>query len=318
MSDVRTSCSRRHLLTAGIPLAALGVAVSLPAQAAETSPVFRYSLNTSTIREQKVGIVREVEIAAAAGYDAIEPWMGTLDEYVNGGGSLPDLKKRIEDAGITVESAIGFARWIVNDDAERAQGLEQAKRDMDRLAQIGGKRIAAPPVGATDKPGPDLPTAAQRYRALLEVGAQTGVIPQLEVWGFSKTLSRLEETAYVAIASGHPLACLLLDAYHLHKGGSPLEGLKLVAGTAQHVFHLNDYPAEPSREQINDSHRVYPGDGVAPLPELLTTLRDTGFHGYLSLELFNRDYWKQDPLLVAKTGVQKMKAVVARLEESGK
>jgi 2-keto-myo-inositol isomerase len=78
------------------------------------------------------------------------------------------------------------------------------------------------------------------------------------------------------------------------------------------MFHINDYPADPPRETINDSHRVYPGDGVAPLPEMLRDLRLAGFQGFLSLELFNRDYWKQDALAVAKTGLEKTKAVVAK------
>ena len=34
----------------------------------------------------------------------------------------------------------------------------------------------------------------------------------------------------------------------------------------------------------------------------------------LSLELFNRDYWKQDPLEVAKTGLAKVKAAVAQVK----
>jgi sugar phosphate isomerase/epimerase len=72
---------------------------------------------------------------------------------------------------------------------------------------------------------------------------------------------------------------------------------------------MNDYPADPPREKITDAHRVYPGDGVAPLVEMLRDLRRLGFSGFLSLELFNRDYWKQDALLVAKTGLAKMKAV---------
>jgi len=33
----------------------------------------------------------------------------------------------------------------------------------------------------------------------------------------------------------------------------------------------------------------------------------------LSLELFNRDYWQQDALLVATTGLQKMKRLVAEV-----
>jgi 2-keto-myo-inositol isomerase len=32
----------------------------------------------------------------------------------------------------------------------------------------------------------------------------------------------------------------------------------------------------------------------------------------LSLELFNRDYWKQDALQVARTGLEKMRAVARR------
>ena len=59
---------------------------------------------------------------------------------------------------------------------------------------------------------------------------------------------------------------------------------------------MNDYPAKPPRSEITDAHRVYPGDGVAPLASMLRDLRRIGFRGVLSLELFNRDYWKQDAL----------------------
>jgi sugar phosphate isomerase/epimerase len=112
--------------------------------------------------------------------------------------------------------------------------------------------------------------------------------------------------------SGHPRAGLLLDVYHVYKGGSSFESLRFLNGAMMHVLHINDYPAAPPREQITDAARVFPGDGVAPLPDVLRTLRDIGYRGYLSLEVFNRDYWKQDPHLVARTGLRKMKAAVRR------
>jgi 2-keto-myo-inositol isomerase len=299
-----THVSRRQILqTAGMTAAGWAAAAALPARGADTSEKssmpFRFSFNTSTIREQKVGIVREIEITAEAGYDAIEPWMDTLHRYVEEGGSLPDLRKRIADAGLTVESAIGFAQWIVDDDEARRGGLEQARRDMDLLARIG----------AHDRPGPDLATVAARYRVLLELGDGLGIVPQVELWGFSKTLNRLGEAAYVALESGHRSACVLADVYHLHKGGSDFETLKLLSGLGAQVFHMNDYPADPPAASITDAHRVYPGDGVAPLKKTLKDLRQAGFAGVLSLELFNREYWKQDPLRVAKTGLEKMRAV---------
>ena len=218
----------------------------------------------------------------------------------------------IADSGLVVESAIGFAAFLHEGETERQKGLDEAKRSMDLVRQIGGVRIAAPPVGVTDKSGLDPLALAQRYRALCELGAQMDVLPQLELWGFSKTLSRLGEVAYTGIEAAHPAACFLLDVYHIYKGGSGFEGLALFPGARMHCFHINDYPADPPRETIADRHRVYPGDGVAPLDKILRTLRDIGFRGALSLELFNPDYWKQDAEVVVRTGLEKMRAAVAK------
>jgi sugar phosphate isomerase/epimerase len=315
--------SRRQMLARSGGLLGAGMACSAVQDARPAGPPagkepFGYCLNTSTIRGQMLPIVDVVEIAAKAGYRGIEPWIRELDQYVQGGGSLKDLGKRIADLGLSVESAIGFAEWIVDDDARRAKGLEEARRNMDLLVQIGGKRLAAPPTGATRQSDLNLFKAAQRYRALLEIGDQTGVVPQVEVWGFSQSLGRLGEAVLVAVESGHPRACLLPDVYHIFKGGSDFAGLKLLSGAAIHVFHVNDYPAAPARAEMNDSHRVYPGDGVAPLGSIFRDLYASGFRGMLSLELFNRDYWQQDPLAVARTGLEKTREAVVRSFESNK
>lgn len=271
---------------------------------------FLLGLNTSTIRGQKLSIVEEIAIAAQAGYQAMEPWIDELEKYAASGGSLEDLGKRFRDAGISVESAIGFFDWIVDDADRRNKGLEAARRSMELVRRIGGKRLAAPPVGATEQPMNDLRIVAERYRALLELGDQMDVVPQVEVWGPSKTLGRLGEAASVAIDSGHPKACILPDVYHLYRGGSNFGGIKLLAPSAIHVFHFNDYPAEPPRTQLTDAYRVYPGDGVAPLRSLLQSLTTGGFRITLSLELFNRKLWNENPLTVATTGLNKMKAVI--------
>ena len=307
--------SRRDLL--GAAGAVLAMAAVAPVSAAEPSATdrsagdrFGFCLNTSTISGANLTIVEQIDVASKAGYGAIEPWVRDIDEYAKKGGSLKDLAKRIADAGLAVPDAIAFSPWIIDDDAQRAKGLEAMKRDMETVAQIGGRRIAAPPVGATDIANLDLRKAAERYRDLLELGQEAGVQPLLELWGFSKALSRLGEVAYVTIESGRPDASMLLDIYHLHKGGSGFTGLRQINGAALHIIHMNDFPASPDREHITDAHRVYPGDGVAPLRQILQDLRDSQFRGFLSLELFNREYWKQSPMKVAKTGLEKMREVV--------
>ncbi|MCA9270643.1 MAG: sugar phosphate isomerase/epimerase, partial [Planctomycetales bacterium] len=175
---------------------------------------FRFCFNTSTIRERRLPLSEIVDLVADAGYDGIEPWIGEIQRHIQDGGSLADLRHQISDRGLTVESAIGFAQWIVDDDEQRAEGLAQARRDMELVRAIGGGRIAAPPAGATNGDKLDLFVAAERYRALLEVGAEIGVVPQLEVWGFSTNLSRLGESVFVCVESGREDACLLPDIYH--------------------------------------------------------------------------------------------------------
>ncbi len=241
----------------------------------------------------------------------MEVWVMGVQKYVDEGGKLPELKKRIDDLGIKVVDAIGFAPWIAEDAAKRKAGLEQAKREMEMLAAIGCPRLAAPPMGATDVPLLDLDQVAERFYALIEVGKGAGVMPQLEVWGFSKNLHKLSQVLYVAAECGHPDAKVLLDVYHLYRGGSDIDGLKLINGACMDLFHMNDYPSGIDRGAIQDKDRVHTGDGIAQLKPILKTLHAANPNLILSLELFNPEYWKQDALMVAKEGLAKMKQAVA-------
>jgi len=289
-----------------------GLAISQKSTFQEAKHNFTFCLNTSTIREQNLGLIKEIETASKAGYDGVEIWVRTLEDYVEKGGKLSDVKKKKEDLGIVIENAISFPKWIVDDEPERKQALDQARKEMDMLAKIGCKRIAAPPVGATDTKGLNLNKAADRYYELLKIGDETGVLPQLELWGFSANLHLFGEVLYVAAESGHPKACILPDVYHIYKGGSDFNSLKLLNGSSIQMFHMNDYPANPSRTTIGDKDRVYPGDGVAPLNQIVSDLNNKNSPIVLSLELFNQEYWKQDAMTVAKTGLKKMKESVRK------
>lgn len=312
--------NRRHFLTAGAAAAAALPGVSGSARAAaapSASQPFLYCLNMSTIRGQNPTVEQEIDLAGKAGYHAIEPWLNKLHDYAAKGGSLKDLRKRITDHGLTIESAIAFPAWVVDDDARRAAGFEQAKKDMDVLAQLGAKRIAAPPSGMKKGELLDPQRAAERYRQLLELGDRMGIVPELEFWGPSPAIGTLSTSTFIAMAADHPKACILGDVYHMYRGGSPFDGLRLLSAQAMPVIHCNDYPADPPRDKITDADRVYPGDGIAPLKEILRIFRANGAAPVLSLELFNKEYWKQDSLEVARTGLRKMKEAVAAAMAAG-
>lgn len=303
--------SRREFLVGGVSAAATLLPGTLHGQATRpTRQSSIISLNTSTLRGHKVPLPELIDIAARAGYGGIEPWVDEIDRYVTGGGSLRDLSARIRDHGLAVTGAIAFYEWMVDDETARAKAIDQARHHLERLAEIGGTRMAAPPAG--DVAHVSLLAAAERYRRLLEAAEPFGVWPALEIWGFASNLSRLGQAALVAIEADHPRATILPDIYHLYKGGSGFNGLARLSGTLYGGFHLNDFPASPPREALKDADRIYPGDGVAPLPQILRDLRRAGYHGPFSIELFNPEYWKRDPAEVAATALRKTQAVFAK------
>jgi sugar phosphate isomerase/epimerase len=97
----------------------------------------------------------------------------------------------------------------------------------------------------------------------------------------------------------------------MYRGGSEPAALRVLGRSAVHCFHMNDYPANPPRDTIKDSDRIWPGDGIAPFKQILGALADNHCQVMLSLELFNPEYYKLPALEAAKTGLAKMKAVVA-------
>ncbi len=100
---------------------------------------------------------------------------------------------------------------------------------------------------------------------------------------------------------------LVLDSCHWHASGAgsidafPIERLAIV--------HLNDAPAKPPRE-IEDADRIFPGEGVIRLEQLLAALRARGYAGPWSLETFNPIYWTEDPAWVARRGRAALEGLV--------
>jgi 2-keto-myo-inositol isomerase len=208
-----------------------------------------------------------------------------------------------------VENAIAFNAFLDDDETRRAASMEKLKVDMDKVAQIGGKRIAVPP-GNNRAAAVSLDNAARYYRDALEMGEKMGVQPLLELWGTHPVLGPLSHGIYVTVAAGRADASLLLDVFHLYKSGTPFPALKQINGAALHVMHLNDYPQAADSSTLNDSNRIYPGDGVAPLRQIFRGLRDSGFRGYFSLELFNKEYWTKSADENLKTAMEKIRATV--------
>lgn len=298
--------SRRQVLKSiALSSIAVGAPLAVTKAAEKTLPQFRFSLNTSTIRGQKLSLPQIIELAARAGYDGFEPWMTEIQTYLDSGKSLASLKKLASDAGLEFFDCIGFPTWMSQDAEKSKVGFAQMEKEMGVLAELGCPRVAAPAIGS--EAPLDLMEAGEKYKRLLDLGRKTGVMPQLEFWGAFPSFHHLGQAMMVAAVANDPDAKILADVYHLFRGGSGFEGMKLLDGHAIDIFHMNDVPGDIPRLEQQDKDRVMPGDGSAPMQELANTLKAKGKPIILSLELFNPTYYAMDAEVVVKEGLEKMK-----------
>jgi sugar phosphate isomerase/epimerase len=283
-----------------------------PAQAARRRPgPWRLCLNTSTLRPAKLD--DKIRAAEAAGFRGLELWSNELADHAQGGGSLSALGRRLADAGLAVPNIIGLWNCMPESAAERPATLDRVRRQMEDAAQVGASHIAAVPT--PDRPNIDTLWAAERYRELLDVGQEYGVIPAVEFVGFFQGVSRLGQATAIALEADHPQACLVADTFHLFRGGSGFGGVRHLSGGFIACFHFNDAPATPARAEQRDSDRVLPGDGTLPLVALVRNLEAIGFRGPLSLELFSEALWAMDPVEAAKLGMSKVRRVLEQAHQ---
>lgn len=316
-----SSISRRNFITG--TTAAAGLAISgfgsLKNQAFETryqngrSP-WPVSLDTSTIRPAQ-GIREKIRIAAEAGYDGIEPWEGELNEYEQNGGDLRELGREIRDLGMEVPNIVALWNAIPPNRDEWEQMQNDHRRRFRQSSEVGAKYIQTVLTPARQWQDYDLNWAAARFHDLLEMGInEYNVIPALNFLQFLPHNQRIGQASAIALNADHPEAKIIPDTFHMYVGGSGWNGLKHIRGSFIAIFQINDVPSEPPREELEDAHRIYPGDGIFPLGEILRDLKDTGFKEFVSLQLFNPVYWEQDLLQVARTGLEKTLKVI---EEAG-
>ena len=249
-------------------------------------PSMRLCANTSCLAER--GAEAAVRTIAGLGYAAVEFLVtSTLMPEDTPPGRRRALRALCQDLGMSVAGTNGVLpaagyRFLVAHERERRNGIDQVKRVIDLCADLGGEIVTVGSTGARNIPegmADDiwLPRALSAYREWCEYAGPRGVRVTVEIinryeanWG--RTVA--EGLAFLA-AAGHPKLGMTLDTFHM----SIEEGrfTEAVAAGGEHILHVH----------TADSNRQAPGAGNLAFRPLLTALRDSGYGGYLSLELFD-------------------------------
>ncbi|MEM1295356.1 MAG: sugar phosphate isomerase/epimerase, partial [Verrucomicrobiota bacterium] len=192
--------------------------------------------------------------------------------------------------------------WGETSGREYQLALEEARRRMDLSARLGAEFIVCTP--PLEQLGFD--ALHQGYRDLLQIGREAGTKALLEYISVFPSLNNLPDAVTVLDRCGDAEGALVIDAFHNWNSKTSLEDLRALPLERLAHYHIDDAdPDKPALSQL-DSDRVMVGDGQIDLHSEIAILKEKGYAGWVSLELFNAELWAQDPLEVAKLGMERL------------
>lgn len=269
-------------------------------------------LDTATLAKE-IPLDEKVELVAGAGFDAIEPWDRELEAYEKAGGDLEKLGARIKEAGLFVPSVIGLWGVLANSEEDFEKKLDEHRNRLRMVKAIGSGHVQCIP-DFKFKDDFNMEAGASCYARISEIalkdyGLKTGII-FLNAVGKLKTAA---DAVKLGMKSGWKDAKIIPDSYHNYHGGTALNSLRMLRGSAIAIYQFADAPKGQERKDLwCDGERVLPGDGQLPLVDELKVLLEIGYEGCVSLELYNDEYRKREPKAFLKEAHAKTLKVIEK------
>ena len=235
--------------------------------------------------------------AKAAGFDAVELRRVDFKRCEERGLSNAAVLDLVRGAGLPV-SAMGVEYgWIFSTGAERERLFGVFREACENAVALGcGMMMSA--IGPGEAP---LEEAVANIRRAGEIVAGYGRRLTLE-YQFQHPVVRTIDILRDLIArAGQENVGLLLDAYHLQRGGRPGRGFEDVPASEIFYVQFSDVPdAPPASAPPVD--RLPPGRGVVRWGDLFQLLAAKDYEGYLSYEAPNPAHWSRPAVETATEG----------------
>ena len=259
----------------------------------------RLALNGATT--MKADLATDIQAAHAAGFECLELWATKLRRFLKTR-TTADLQSMLAAQSLQPYS-INSIEQITFRDAEAHRNLLEECEELCRIAaEIDCPYIVVVPsplpagqsrAGVTEE-------TARVLEELARLAEPHGIGLAFEFLGQEdcsvQTLAHADEIVRTVARES---VGLVIDSFHFYAGGSTFESILALDPQRLFIFHINDAEDRP-RAELEDRHRLLPGLGILPLREIVGALREIGYDGVASVEIFRPAYWERDPFELAR------------------
>jgi len=238
---------------------------------------------------------KDLMYAEKYGYDYIEIRYDKLNEYLKTN-TLEDLVNYFKKSNIKpfALNALEFINFRTPED------YAQIKKNCEWLCRVGEKLDCRKLVVV---PTFDVPNVTREevkketvkvLHELADIADQYDMNLAFEFVGYPNcSVNTFSDTYEIIKEVNRKNVGCVVDCFHFYAMGSKLEDLSKADGKKIFIFHIDDAEDLPVGT-MDDSKRLWPGEGVIPLVKIIKTLKAIGYEEMASVELFRPEYWEWD------------------------
>lgn len=242
----------------------------------------------------------DIEAYSTAGVSAVEVWLTKLEQAV-ASQAPAELKRRVADKGIDLVAASYQGGLLLSQGEARRAHFDHFKRRLDLCQQFGIGTLVVAPDFTGEFDSIDLERAVVSLKQAAQWAAGFDVRLALEFRGNGSFCTNIDTTLALVEHAGESNLGICLDVFHYYKGPSKFDDLVRLHSTNLALVQLCDVAGVP-RELMTDSDRILPGEGDFLLEAIVDQLRQSGYNGWVSLELMNPVLWQGNSKQVAELG----------------
>jgi len=267
------------------------------------------AMNTITIKQAP--FAEKLRLIAGAGFSGVGLWMGEIEEYLKESKAKP-INELLQECRLTPVEMQSLHEWQYLSGSERRQVFDETKDFFTRFRKLG---IDCPVVAvATYERTGKIADAVEDFRDLCRLADDFGIRVMFEFVGWSKQFHDLQRSWEVVGEADCPNGGLLIDTFHFVKAGSTLGQLKQISMEKVFLVHMSDAkPLALGFKEQSRRFRFHPGEGEAPLKEIVECFVGGGYEGFYCVEIFNETYWAEDPASVVRKSKRSLDALFERV-----
>lgn len=240
----------------------------------------------------QASLIETIEAAARHGFPTLEVPPDLYFDCRDQGVSAAALRKRLADAGVRVRLIDAITAGIPGMRSEPVQFKGRRMPRWDAAACLeANDALEAPVLNLSHYQGHPVPLAemAEAVGAVSRLAARHGVAIALEFVPDSG-IRNIHEAQAIAAACGEANCKIMLDTWHLARGGHGAADVRALPPGAIGAFQLSDRIEPPTgTAYVAMTGRLLPGEGDLPLGEIVAAALANSPDITLEVEVFSEE-----------------------------